>query len=628
MGGAQLADAVVGTRARRLTDGPIRLPRADRFTRLRPTCAVGKSFISGVTIRVVGGWVVKRVVLAFLTVGLLLGGTVLTLVRTQGSNVSIALFGSHTNGWGFSSSTETIPGPTINGNQNDFVTLSLTSTDGLSHEFLLDYNGNGAADPGEPVSPIFSTTTQVSFTASVAGSFTYLCLFHPATMHGTWNTASANTPPTVGALSAVPTPAIPGQQVTFSATSSDANGDVLSYTLTFGDGSSATGTTPAGGGPISSSHTYATDAVNTAVLTVNDGHGGTASSSAQVTIATSFLRATTSPAVLGKIIVDGIPRDEWGLNWMKIAPGQHVVSFGNVYGYATPAPQTVTTASGLTTALQGSYVAYGSLRITTSPAVAATISIDNLPRDDWGMWQSMPAGTYAISFGKVAGFDPPAAQTITLASGQSLTVTGTYTPNSVATGPDPSTYGLLRVTTSPALGSKIVVDGVPRDEWGLNWVKVAPGTHTISFGDVYGYTTPLSQTVAVTAGQTTPAVGGFIQQGSLRILTSPALAATLFVDNVPRDDWGMWQSIPSGSYVVSFGPVPGYTTPAPQTAKVAAGALSTITGTYSIAASSPKVNGALVRTLAESQVDLTARWLILGDVFSFEPPNLLQVSKT
>src|SRR5207245_1296104 len=93
MGGAQLADAVVGTRARRLTYGPIRLPRADRFTRLRPTCAAGKSFITGVTIRVVGGWVVKRVVLAFLTVGLLLGGTVLKLVRTQGSHVSIDMFG-------------------------------------------------------------------------------------------------------------------------------------------------------------------------------------------------------------------------------------------------------------------------------------------------------------------------------------------------------------------------------------------------------------------------------------------------------------------------------------------------------------------------------------------------------
>src|SRR2546426_6739899 len=173
------------------------------------------------------------------------------------------------------------------------------------------------------------------------------------------------------------------------------------------------------------------------------------------------------------------------------------------------------------------------------------------------MWQSMPAGTYAISFGKVAGFDPPASQTITLASGQSLTVTGTYTPDSAATGPDPSTYGLLRVTTSPALGSKIVVDGVPRDEWGLNWVKVATGTHTVSFGDVYGYTTPVLQTVTVTAGQTTPAVGGFIHQGALPLLTSPALAATLFLDNVPQDDWGNGQSIPSRSYGGSLRPVPG-----------------------------------------------------------------------
>src|SRR5256712_8771573 len=207
------------------------------------------------------------------------------------------------------------------------------------------------------------------------------------------------------------------------------------------------------------------------------------------------------------------------------------------------------------------------------------------------MWQSMPAGTYAISFGKVAGFDPPASQTITLASGQSLTVTGTYTPDSAATGPDPSTYGLLRVTTSPALGSKIVVDGVPRDEWGLNWVKVATGQHSVSFGDVYGYTTPVLQTVTVTAGQTTPAVGGFIQQGSLRILTSPALAATLFVDNVPRDDWGMWQSMPAGSNAGSFGPAPRHMTPTPQRATGANCGLSTITGTHHVAGSPPTFRG-------------------------------------
>src|SRR2546422_8248443 len=142
--------------------------------------------------------------------------------------------------------------------------------------------------------------TLVTFTASMAGSFPYLCLFHPGTMYGTWNTKSANTAPTVSALSAAPATVIPGQQVTFSATASDANGDVLPYTLTFGDGLSATGTTPAGGGPISSNHVYETNAVNTAVLTVNDGHGGDARSSAQGADPHPVLRATGSAAAVRK----------------------------------------------------------------------------------------------------------------------------------------------------------------------------------------------------------------------------------------------------------------------------------------------------------------------------------------
>src|SRR2546430_15087539 len=125
---------------------------------------------------------------------------------TRGASVGISLFGSHTNGWGFMSNSETIPGPTISVNQNDVVTLSLAATDGLSHQFLLDYNGNGVADAGEPVSAIFSSTTQITFTASVAGSFKYICTIHPTVMYGTWNTASANTPPTVSALSAAPMP--------------------------------------------------------------------------------------------------------------------------------------------------------------------------------------------------------------------------------------------------------------------------------------------------------------------------------------------------------------------------------------------------------------------------------------
>ena len=41
---------------------------------------------------------------------------------------------------------------------------------------------------------------------------------------------------------------------------------------------------------------------------------------------------------------------------------------------------------------------HGSLRITIDPPYAATIFVDGVPRDTWGMWQSMPAGTYKVSF--------------------------------------------------------------------------------------------------------------------------------------------------------------------------------------------------------------------------------------
>jgi hypothetical protein len=504
---------------------------------------------------------------------------------TRGAGVSISLFGSHLNGWGFTRNTESIPGPAITINQGDVVTLSLTSTDGLTHRFLLDYNGNGLADSGEPLSPLFSSSIQITFTATVAGSFSYFCTIHPGTMYGTWTTKGTNSPPSVTPLSADISPAIPDQQVTFTSTASDADGDAVSWTLLFGDGASATGSTPAGGGTISAGHAYAANGMFTATLNANDPNGGSASSSTTISVATSFLRVTTNPAVPGKIIVDGVPRDEWGLAWMKIAPGTHTVSFGGLNGLGTPADQTVTVTAGATKEVVGNYAAYGYLRVITNPAVASTISVNGVPRDDWGMWTALPPGTYTMHFGAVAGFNPPADMSATVMAGSTTTITGDFVANPSAPGPDPSTYGLLRVTTNPATAAQILVNNVPRDDWGLAWVKLPPGTYTVSFGQGYGYTAPAPKTVTVTAGATATWDAPFVVHGSLRVTTSPALAATIFVDGVPRDDWGMWQSMPPGTYTVSFGSVPGYVTPASQTATVTANTLTTKTGTYVAAAS-------------------------------------------
>jgi hypothetical protein len=308
----------------------------------------------------------------------------------------------------------------------------------------------------------------------------------------------------------------------------------------------------------------------------------------------SLLRVTTNPAVPGKIIVDGVARDEWGLVWMKIAPGTHTVSFGGLSGLGTPADQTVYVVPGQTTVVQGNYASLGFLRVITSPALPSTISVNGVPRNDWGMWTALPPGTYTVHFGPVADYDAPADQQATVVAGATTTKTGTFTPHTGAPGPDPTTFGYLRVTTNPATAAQIFVNGIPRDDWGLTWVKLAPGTYTVSFGQGYGYTPPAPQTFTVTAGATTTWDAPFVAHGSLRVTTSPALAATVFVNGVPRDDWGMWQSMPPGTYTVSFEAFPGYVTPAPQTVVVSSGSLTPVTGTYTPAPASVQTGAASV----------------------------------
>jgi len=97
-----------------------------------------------------------------------------------GSARPFKLTGNFISGW-----NGTIPGPTITVNQYDTVILTLTSAD-VTHNFGVDYNGNGVPDAGEPLSPNFSGTIIYRFFADVVGSFTYYCYFHPFSMFGTF----------------------------------------------------------------------------------------------------------------------------------------------------------------------------------------------------------------------------------------------------------------------------------------------------------------------------------------------------------------------------------------------------------------------------------------------------------
>jgi hypothetical protein len=308
---------------------------------------------------------------------------------------------------------------------------------------------------------------------------------------------------------------------------------------------------------------------------------------------TGLLRVTTNPAVPSRISVTPagsstpVPMDQWGLNWVKLAPGSYTVSFSDVPGFETPAPQAISITAGTTTVVTGNFTTDGFLRVQLSPAgTDGTISVDGTPRDDYGMWQYLSPGSHQVCFGAVAGFTAPACQNVAVTAGNTTNVTGVYTPSS---GTGPGNVGFLRVTTNPAVNARISLlpsgstTPIPMDQWGLNWVKLAPGSYTLRFSDVPGYETPASQAVTIATGVTTVAAATYTSDGFLRVQLSPAgTVGTISVNGTPRDDYGMWDFLPPATYQVCFGPAPGFaTTPPCQNAAVSGGGAQTnVTGVY------------------------------------------------
>ncbi len=376
-----------------------------------------------------------------------------------------------------------------------------------------------------------------------------------------------------------------GDLIRFEAVATDANGDMLSYVWDFGDETSAAGN-PA-------MHSYAEPGDYTVVVTVHDGTGLSSFSSATVHVSpmsTGYLRVTTSPSVPSMISVDGEGRACYGINWLPLEEGNHTISFGDVIGYATPSNETVHVSVGHTTAIQGNFTPLAQIGVGTYPfMLEATISVDGIPMNEAVLRCYLPGGWHTISWGKVRGYDPPVPYTVYLTPGGTWTTAGVYQSNESAQGPDPSLFGYLRVQTDPAVNTVISVDGQWRSQWGLNWLKIEPGIHRISFTDVPGFETPEDAVVSVSAGEITVHVSHFAALGSIKVATfgwvkelgTVTMPTTILVDGVARNTWGLWISIAPGWHDVSFGDFYGWTAPAPTTVWVSPGICTTVTGSYS-----------------------------------------------
>ena len=90
------------------------------------------------------------------------------------NNVPISLYGSRAAGWGETNTTLTAPGPPLTVHVGDNVTLNLTSVDGVTHRWCIDYNNNSACGGSEPTSPNFGVALLWNFTVSnVTGTYHY-----------------------------------------------------------------------------------------------------------------------------------------------------------------------------------------------------------------------------------------------------------------------------------------------------------------------------------------------------------------------------------------------------------------------------------------------------------------------
>lgn len=183
---------------------------------------------------------------------------------------------------------------------------------------------------------------------------------------------------------------------------------------------------------------------------------------------------------------------------------------------------------------------------------------------DFGTTVNLVAGTYTITYKAVSNYTTPSSQSVT------VTVGGDH----VVTANQYVAYGTLRVNysgTAPSGAQWTHNGGSTWTNFGSS-VSVTPGTYTISYKAVSGYTAPSSTSATVTAGNTTTITAGAYtanaSTGTLLVKTSgdlPSGAAWSI------DGGTTWNStfgspgvtVPVGeTLTITFKQVAGYMTPA------------------------------------------------------------------
>lgn len=253
------------------------------------------------------------------------------------------------------------------------------------------------------------------------------------------------------------------------------------------------------------------------------------------------LTVTLTPSS-GQWRVDGGAWQTSGATVQNLSVGSHTIGYNSLAGYSAPASEPVTLASGQSLSLNRNYVQLAQVTVTLTPSTGQW-------RVDGGAWTASGAtianlspGSHTIDYSSLGvPYSAPPSEPVTLAAGQSLPLSRSYTQ-----------LNQVSVTLVPSNGQWRLDSGAWQASGASLWVQ--PGTHTIDYSALPFYDAPAADTITSGFGATRYYVS---TKPKLRVNVGPAPGQW-------RLDGGAWQAsgvqlteLTTGAHTIDYSDIGG-----------------------------------------------------------------------
>ena len=241
---------------------------------------------------------------------------------------------------------------------------------------------------------------------------------------------------------------------------------------------------------------------------------------------------------------------------------------------------------------------YGSPETMTDEA-SDSWSFDNSVSGSTGVFTV--SSSFSVSTGEVEGSISVSASE----SGIDVEITGSVAPGETVSASIEGEWGVdtsMSIEATPASGTIEVNTNLTEATFslsgpadysgsGMSWMAtdVSLGTYTITYGDVFGYKTPSSETQILTSGATIGFTGTYVISvpgtGTIEVHTN--LDGAAFSLSGPASYNGSGKSwvtteVAVGAYSITYHEVPGYQTPSSATHVLFEGGVISFSGTYNL----------------------------------------------